>query len=251
VGTGASPHKLTDCRKHACLMRKARPAGRARCLHLHVVAMNRRDPCALRFDDVWCDAAGLPPLHGLSFLLARGEAMVLVGSPVQGASLVFDLLLGRTRPRRGFVRVLGEDPAAEHRCMACALGTVRREEDLLERLTVMENLRYAAELLRLHCPPRYLANVLGRVELGRAAHVPVARLAPFERRRAALARALVHDPVVLALEGLLDGIQAGERVTMERVLARLVDDGKAVFVTSSLEAPAEDFAARVSLLATA
>lgn len=175
--------------------------------------------------------------------------MVLVGSPVQGASVVFDLLLGRIRPQRGAVRVLGRDPFDARTSLACDIGTVRREDDLLDRLTLMENLRFAAELMRLYCPPKYLANLLGRIELDRAAHVPVRRLSPFDRRRASLARALVHDPVVLALEGLLDGIQAGERVTMERVLARLVDDGKAVFVTSSLEAPAGAFAARVSMLA--
>jgi len=177
--------------------------------------------------------------------------MVLVGSPVQGASLVFDLLLGRLRPHRGSVRVLGEDPALGGRAIACEVGIVRHDDGLLDRLTVMENLRFAADLFRLHCPPKYLANLIDRVELGAVGELPVAQLAAIDRRRAALARALVHDPVVLALEGLLDGIQAGERITMERVLARLVDDGKAIFVTSGLEAPAGSFAARVSLLAAA
>jgi ABC-type multidrug transport system ATPase subunit len=213
--------------------------------------MNPFDGPAVEFVDVWYHASAGPQLRGLTFSLARGEAMGLAGSPDAGASLVIDLLLGWQRPTRGTVRVLGRSPHQVGRVIAYEVGAARRRDGLDDRLSVKDNLLCFADLYRLFIPPKYLADLLARIGLGGRGRERAASLSALDRRRLALARAMLPDPSVLALEEFLDDLAAGERREIEEILAGLAQDGKAILVTSSAEAPAALLGPRAALLSPA
>jgi len=162
----------------------------------------------LRFDQVVLRQQGRGPiLDGVSFHVAAGEVLAIVGASGSGKSTIADLALRLVDPDSGTVTLDGRD------LKSLRLADVRRhvvsveQEPFVFHATIAENLRYArpgasgAELAAAagaagiepfieSLPARY-DTVVG--ERGRA-------LSAGERQRIAIARAFLANPTVLVLD---------------------------------------------------
>ena len=150
---------------------------------------------------------GLPLESGVTESTTVG---IVIDHPAQ-ASAIIDLLAGMARPAYGELRVLGHDmstirgrAAVRHR-----VGIARRNARALPAMRVRKLVEHAAGLARPDRRNRHLlaAAILDRLSLLPWAEVPV-RLAPDPiARRARLAAAAVHQPDLLLVDGLLDGLE--------------------------------------------
>lgn len=136
---------------------------------------------------------------------------VLVPQPAAGTALV-DVLAGAVRPAYGELRVLGQDMATARGRAAVRgrVGVARRSARQLPAIRVRGLVEHAARLAGPGGGDRHVlaAAILDRLALSPWAEVPV-RLAPDSvARRARLAAAAVHQPELLLLDGLLDGLEA-------------------------------------------
>jgi lipoprotein-releasing system ATP-binding protein len=146
----------------------------------------------------------LSVLRDLSLELHRGEALAVMGPSGSGKSTLLHILGTLDRPTAGSVRLNGTDPfALSERALADFrnrhIGFVFQDHHLLPQCTVLENV-----LIPTLVGTRDRARVVGearglleRVGLsGRLNHRP-AELSGGERQRVAVARALIHHPVLL------------------------------------------------------
>ena len=158
-------------------------------------------------------------LDGISFDIARGETVAVVGASGAGKSTLLALMAGLDTPSRGHVRLAGADLTAldeDGRAAVRArhVGFVFQSFHLVPSLTALENVMLPLEL-RGRSDARAAANeVLGRVGLGsRVGHYP-RQLSGGEQQRVAIARAFVTRPDVLFADeptGNLD-TATGERI---------------------------------------
>ncbi|HYO99575.1 MAG TPA: ABC transporter ATP-binding protein [Pyrinomonadaceae bacterium] len=174
--------------------------------------------------------AALEVLRGVSFTLAAGEMLAVVGASGTGKSTLLHLLGGLDAADGGSAR-LGETELT--RAGRATLARVRKEQigfvfqfhHLLPDLSALENV--ALPLLVARRAPRAARQAAGEmleaVGLGeRASHRP-GELSGGEQQRAAIARALVHAPrLVLADEptGNLDAQTGASVAALLRTLAR-------------------------------
>ena len=127
------------------------------------------------------------------------------------ASAIVDLLAGVARPAYGELRVLGHDLATVRGRSAARrrVGVARRHATTLPGMRVRGLVEHAARLARPdHRSDRQVlaAAILDRLALLPWAEVQL-RAAPHAvARRARLAAAAVHQPELLLLDGLLDGL---------------------------------------------
>lgn len=141
-------------------------------------------------------------LHDVSFAIASGDTVAVVGASGSGKSTLLSLLAGLDTPSSGSVRLNGaelstmsEDQRAAVR--ADAVGFVFQSFQLLPSLTALENVMLPLELRGDRDAQAPAAAILSRVGLGeRMRHYP-RQLSGGEQQRVALARAFVTRPSVL------------------------------------------------------
>lgn len=154
-------------------------------------------------------------LHDISVTFAQGEIVVLMGKSGSGKSTLLNLVSGIDLPSSGEIWVNGQSLTrlSEHERTLFRrqqIGFVFQFFNLVSTLTVLENLLLPLELNGWSGPQAWqkALDMLARVGLERRQHSYPDRLSGGEQQRIAIARALVHDPLLILADeptGNLDG----------------------------------------------
>jgi cell division transport system ATP-binding protein len=146
---------------------------------------------------------GGDPRAPVSFSLFSGEAHVVAGDPGTGKSALLEMIGLARPPARGGIELFGQDlsrvrPRDRYR-LRRRIGFIFQYPRLVEDLSVRDNVALAAaaadrEALDYN---RQIDEVLAWVGLGRRARLMAGGLAEDDRRRLAVARAVINRPDLL------------------------------------------------------
>jgi len=196
---------------------------------------------------------GLTALDDVSFTVADGETVALIGPNGAGKTTVFNAVCGLVRTRRGEVRVGGEPaPSAATGLLGAGISRTLQGLGLFDRLTVLENLLVPLSGTR---PRRAAADhlaaaheVLGTLGLDTVAAVPAGTLPYPERKRVALARALVTRPRLLLLDEPAGGLGGADIDQLAQTVRAVSDGGCSVLLVEHHVDFVMDVADRVVVL---
>jgi heme ABC exporter ATP-binding subunit CcmA len=189
------------------------------------------EPSAVELRDVDKVYGRVRALDKVSLRLPPGELVLVEGSNGAGKSTLLRMLAGVTRPTRGSVRVLGEDPfSAAGRSARGKAGYLAAEPGLYAELTVRENLRFCARLRAL--APQRVEECLAELDLESVADRAVHQLSFGFRRRAGLARALLCDPELLLLDEPWNGLDEASAERLSKRLAAYRSAGRTALVAA-------------------
>jgi putative ABC transport system ATP-binding protein len=176
-------------------------------------------------------------LDGVSFSVAAGELLAVVGPSGSGKSTLLHLIGTLDRPTSGVVRVTGLDVAEldDHdlaALRATRIGFIFQQFFLSEHETVLENV--ADGLLYAGVDPRSrrvaAAAALDRVGLGARTTFRPTQLSGGERQRVAIARALIGSPAIVLADEPTGNLDSASGAAVLALLEALNRDGATIVV---------------------
>jgi heme exporter protein A len=146
-------------------------------------------------------------LREVSFALPAGATVAVFGANGAGKTTLLRILAGLLRPHAGRAAVLGAELPREAYRARGRIGLVGHEPMLYRDLTVHENLRFHARLHRVALAR--VDELVEQVGLAARADDPVRTLSRGMTQRAAICRAVLHQPELLLLDEPLANLDPG------------------------------------------
>lgn len=178
-----------------------------------------------------------------------GAVTVLLGPNGAGKTTAVRAITGALRVDGGEVRVFGLDPSngggeeVRRRC-----GVVAAKPALYDRLSGLDNLRYAAALYGVDGAAAAIDEAASRFGIDDALHLRVAGYSTGMRTRLALARAVLHDPDLLLLDEPTSGLDPESAHAVLGLIREMASGGKAVVMCTHLLLEAEGLADLVVMM---
>jgi ABC-2 type transport system ATP-binding protein len=163
-------------------------------------------------------------VEDLSLQLAQGEIYGLVGSDGAGKTTTIRLLVGALKPDSGYANVCGFPLDKQAEQARAQLGYLSQRFSLYEDLTVLENIRFFAELRGLaqsEWLPRSL-EILEFVGLSAFRDRRAGQLSGGMKQKLGLASAMVTRPRLLLLDEPTTGVDPVTRQDFWQLLIRIV-----------------------------
>lgn len=184
-------------------------------------------------------------LDGMSFSIAAGELVALLGPNGSGKTTTVEIAEGYRHADGGRVRILGMDPATGGRTLRARIGLMLQGGGIDPRAQPRETL---VQYGRFHADPRDPDELLDLVGLRSVARTRYRRLSGGERQRLGLALALVGRPEAVFLDEPTAGMDPEARAATRAIVADLREAGVAILLTSHDLADVERLADRICVL---
>ena len=186
-------------------------------------------------------------LHGVSLAIAPGEVVAILGRNGMGKTTLIRSVVGFTPPRRGHVRLRGEDVTAwaPFRRIEHGMALVPQGRRVFPSLSVRENL----EVARAGTGGWHLERVYGlfprlRERAGNRAN----KLSGGEQQMLAIGRALMSNPTVLLMDEPTEGLAPLLVREVGRVIGELKREGLSILLVEQNLPMAASVADRVHVL---
>jgi ABC-2 type transport system ATP-binding protein len=190
-------------------------------------------------------------LSGVTFSIEPGELFGLLGPNGAGKTTTIKILTTLLLPTSGSARVLGLDPATEHRELRRRIGYVfGGDKGLYERISALDNLRFFADVYRVpvRSKVRRIDELLEMVGLKGREHERVETYSRGMRQRLHIARGLLHDPEVLFLDEPTIGLDPVGARELREAVAGLQQAGKTILLTTHYMLEADELCDRVAII---
>ncbi|MBI2716015.1 MAG: ABC transporter ATP-binding protein [Rhizobiales bacterium] len=174
----------------------------------------------------------------LSFEIAKGEIVAVLGKTGCGKSTMFNIVAGLTEASSGETRVVGHDPFREFEFFRGKIGIVFQGDRLMPWRTALDNVRLGLQIL--DTDPKQAEETARQwmTRLGLAGHendYPHA-LSGGMRQRVSIARAFAVDPEILLCDEPFSALDEMTARDLRAEFVRLVRQSNktAVFITHQL-----------------
>ena len=162
-------------------------------------------------------------VDGVSLQVKAGEIYGLVGADGAGKTTTMRLLVGALLPDAGEAKVCGYDVIRQTEHARTQLGYLSQRFSMYEDLTVLENIRFFAEVRGLRSDewlPRCM-EILGFVGLAQFKDRRAGQLSGGMKQKLGLASALVTRPRVLLLDEPTTGVDPVTRQDFWQLIIKL------------------------------
>ena len=178
-------------------------------------------------------------VQDLSFEVAAGELIAVVGRTGCGKSTMFNLLTGLLEPTSGSVRVYGRDPFHDFDWFRGRIAVVFQSDRLLPWRTALGNVAYGLELNRVEEGERLAAarEWLHRLGLAGYEEAYPHALSGGMRQRVSIARAFAVNAEILLCDEPFSSLDELTGAKLRAEFVRLVRESRktSIFITHSID----------------
>lgn len=191
---------------------------------------------------------GFEALKGISLSIHKGEIFALLGPNGAGKTTLINVIAGLAKRTSGDVLVLGKDVDKEYRFTRSKIGVVQQEISLEFGLTIFDSVQLQAGYYGLRDGKIRAEKVLKELSLWDKRNQQAFALSGGMKRRAMIAKAMVHDPDILFLDEPTAGVDIELRENLWNMVSHLRDHGKTIILTTHYLEEAEAMADRIGII---
>jgi len=171
---------------------------------------------------------------GVSFAIAPGEIVGLLGHNGAGKTTIMKMLTGYLEPSSGAVRVDGIDVEKNPLAVQTQLGYLPENLPLYPELTVSDYLAFTAELRGVDPRPA-VQRAIAATELEEKALDPISTLSRGFKQRVGVAQAILHEPRFLILDEPTNGLDPSQTQHMRDLIQRLAEHATVILSTHIMQ----------------
>jgi len=189
-------------------------------------------------------------VDGVTLNVQPGQILALLGQNGAGKTTTVRMLTALLSPTRGWARVGGYDVAKHPQEVRANVGVLTEQHGLYMRMTGEEYLDYFGKVYSLDAKTRksrsdYLLDYFGLKE---AAHRRSGEYSKGMKQKLALARALIHDPVVLLLDEPTSAMDPESAQLVRSEISRLRSSKRTIIICTHNLAEAEALADQIAII---
>jgi ABC-2 type transport system ATP-binding protein len=175
-------------------------------------------------------------LDKISFEVKRGEIVGFLGPNGAGKSTTMRILTCFISPTGGSARVNGHDVFDESLKVRESIGYLPQRAPLYLEMSVLEYLRFAADLRHLDADTfrRRAKSIVEVCGLAQVLGKEIRYLSHGYRQRVGLAQALVHDPPILILDEPTSDLDPNEKAEFQDYLKQIGEERTVLLSTHNL-----------------
>jgi ABC-type multidrug transport system ATPase subunit len=151
-------------------------------------------------------------LKPISIKIEDGDSVAILGPNGAGKTTLIKILATHISPTRGKVKICGKEISEDKEKVKKKIGFVAHESFLYEELTIEENLSFYGKLFSVDKDD--VVEVIKLLDLEKWYETPIKRLSYGLRKRADIARALIHNPELMLIDELFSGLDESTRNLM-------------------------------------
>lgn len=192
----------------------------------------------------------VPAVRDISFTIGPGEILGFLGPNGAGKSTIVKMITGLIEPTRGSVLFGGEPIDQDLARYKRHVGYVPEQPDLYGFLTGWEYLDLVATLRGLdrnRFREKASAMLQGFTLYGSRDDL-IGSYSKGMRQRIVVIAALMHDPTLLVLDEPFSGLDVTSALVLRQVIARLAQNGKAIFFSSPVLEQADRLCTHLAVL---
>ncbi len=186
-------------------------------------------------------------IENISFNVGRGEIVGFLGPNGAGKTTTMRILSGYMPPSEGAASVAGFDVVSESLEVRRRVGYLPESVPLYPDMTMVEYLRYMADLRQLANRETRIASMIAQVDMGKRANNRIGNLSKGMRQRVGLAQALLHEPEVVILDEPTLGLDPGQIIGV-RQLIREIGRDRTVLLSTHILSEAQQVCDRVLII---
>jgi ABC-2 type transport system ATP-binding protein len=201
---------------------------------------------AIEVQNLTRDYNGNRAVDGINFVVEPGEIFGFLGPNGAGKTTTIKMLTAQLRPTSGKAEVMGCDVVEDRQDLKPQIGVVFDSQNLYERMSARDNLRFYARLYRVK--KARVEEVLSQVGMTDRAGEKMKTYSNGMKQRIVIARALLHGPEVLFLDEPTRGLDPNVARDIRSIVTNLANQGMTVFLTTHYMEEADQLSNRVAII---
>jgi len=167
---------------------------------------NSEQKAAVKFISVSKCFGSCVVLEQISFQLTAGQGLCICGPNAVGKTTLIKITAGLFKPDQGKVEICGVNFNKQNLEAKTLIGAVFHKPMVYPQLTVIENLQFFAKLYGIKNPKQRINRVMEQTQLKCRRYDKCRILSRGTSQRLAIARAMLHEPVVLLADEPFTGL---------------------------------------------
>jgi ABC-2 type transport system ATP-binding protein len=186
----------------------------------------------------------------VSLEVKAGEVLALLGPNGAGKTTTVRMLTSVLRPTNGWARIAGYDVVENPEKVRASVGVLTEQHGLYGRMPGDEYLDFFAQIYGMDDVTRrqQVDHLLNQFGLDEARHRRVAEYSKGMRQKLALARALIHNPLVLLLDEPTSAMDPESARLVRNSIAELRSAERSIIMCTHNLAEAEELADQIAII---